>query len=114
MTISKSAVTVLFTAALLALGGCDDKKDESKDGGKDKKADAVAINSPDLCDHMKKNGGKLEGDRCIMRLDGLQLQLGDDDFKPHGECIAKGKKEEDFAACLKAADEASIAKHKAK
>ena len=109
----KSAAYALVTTALLALGACDDKKDESKDGEK-KGADSVAINSPDLCDHMKKNGGKLEGDSCIMRLDGLQIQLGDDDFKKHGECIAKGKKEEDFAACLKAADEASLAKHAAK
>lgn len=114
MTISKSAATILVTTALLALGACDDKKDESKDGDKKKGADTVAINSPDLCDHMKENGGKLKGDRCIMRLDGLQLQLGDDDFKTHGECIGKGKSEEDFAECIKAADKASIAKHKAK
>src|SRR5690606_41576325 len=80
----------------------------------DKKDDPRALTSPTLCDHAKELGyGSLNDEQgCILRLDGLQIQLGAEDWKTHGKCIQGASSTDAVEACLKAADEASLAKAK--
>lgn len=108
---------LLLLSVLLVAPACDDKaaKDEKSDKKADKKDDALALTSPTLCKHVAELGyGSLrDEDGCIMRLDGLQIQLGPDDWKTHGKCIEAAGSTDAVEACLKTADEASLAKHKA-
>lgn len=108
---------LLLSVLLVSALACDDKaaKDEKSDKKDEKKDDARALTSPTLCEHVKELGyGSLrDEDGCVMRLDGLQIQLGPDDWKTHGKCIQAASSTDAVEACLKAADEASLAKHKA-
>jgi hypothetical protein len=108
--LSTLLLSVLFVFTTAA---CDDKKKDDKK--EDKKDGPLALKSPTLCDHVKELGyGSLTDEQgCIMRLDGLQIQLGDDDWKTHGKCIQGASSTDAVEACLKAADEASLAKAKA-
>ena len=111
--LSTLLLSVLFVSTTAA---CDDKKKDEKSEKKDDKDGPLALKSPTLCDHVKELGyGSLTDEQgCIMRLDGLQIQLGDDDWKTHGKCIQGAASTDAVEACLKTADEASLAKFKAK
>jgi len=109
-------LVLLASVLLVPVAAC--KGDEAKDdkGAKqdDKKDDPRALTSPTLCDHAKELGyGSLNDEQgCILRLDGLQIQLGAEDWKTHGKCIQGASSTDAVEACLKAADEASLAKAK--
>jgi hypothetical protein len=113
LALSPLLLSLLFVSA----AACKDE--EAKDDKSDKKAekpdDSRAVATPTLCDHVKGLGyGSLRDEQgCIMRLDGLQIQLGRDDWKTHGKCIADAGSTDAVEACLKTADEASLAKAKA-
>jgi hypothetical protein len=100
--------SLLLASAAACSGG--DGKTAAKDN-------SLALSSPKLCEHLKTLehpalGG--DDDRCVMRLDGLQIQLGQDDWKPHGKCIADATTAVAVDDCLKKADEASLARASAK
>lgn len=110
-----SVLSVLLGFSVAACKG-DEAKDEKSASKDEKKQDgALALTSPTLCDHAKELGyGSLRDEQgCILRLDGLQIQLGPDDWKTHGKCIQGAASTDAVEACLKAADEASLAKAKA-
>lgn len=106
-------ISILFVSASACKG--DEAKDDKGDKKADKKDGPLALTSPTLCDHAKELGyGSLRDEQgCIMRLDGLQIQLGEADWKTHGKCIQAATSTDAVEGCLKAADEASLAKHKA-
>lgn len=109
--------TLLISIALVSTAACkgDEAKDDKADKKDDKKDGPLALTSPTLCDHVKELGyGSLRDEQgCIMRLDGLQIQLGEEDWKTHGKCIQGASSTDAVEACLTAADEASLAKAKA-
>lgn len=97
---------------LLSLAACS-----GGDGKTAAKPDGLALSSPKLCEHLKAINHPALGsdnDRCVMRLDGLQIQLGQDDWKPHGKCISDATTATAVDDCLNKADEASLAKANAK
>lgn len=103
------ALCSLLLASTTACSG-DGNKTATKDDG-------LALSSPKLCEHLKKLSHPALGadnDRCVMRLDGLQIQLGPDDWKTHGKCIADATTAVAVDDCLKKADEASLARASAK
>ena len=109
---------ILLSLALLSPAlACKDKEGEGdKKGDAKKKDDALVLTSPTLCKHIAELGHEKLADEtsCIMRLDGLQIQLGQEDWKTHGRCIADAKAGADVDNCLNAADKASLEKSKAK
>ena len=109
--------TLRISTLLVSTFACkgDEAKDDKSEKKDDKKDGALALTSPTLCDHVKELGyGSLRDEQgCIMRLDGLQIQLGEADWKTHGKCIQAASSTDAVEACLKAADEASLAKAKA-
>jgi hypothetical protein len=105
---SLALYSLLLISAVACSGG--DGKTAAKDDG-------LALTSPKLCEHLKKLSHPALGsdnDRCVMRLDGLQIQLGRDDWKTHGKCIGDATTAVAVDDCLKKADEASLAKASAK
>ena len=94
-------------AAAFAVSACN--KDKGESAGK--ASDSLALTSPTLCKHAMSLDESLEEMSCIMRLDGLQIQLGDD-WEQHGTCIAKAAGQADYKACLSAADTFSLEKSK--
>lgn len=99
----------LLLASVTACSGGDGKTAAKDDG--------LALSSPKLCEHLKKLSHPALGndnDRCVMRLDGLQIQLGQDDWKTHGKCIGDATTAVAVDECLKKADETSLARASAK
>ena len=100
-----SSATIVLALGALSFTACS--KDEAGSKGASK---GVALTSPDLCEHVMSLDKELDESRCIMRLDGLQLQLGEDDWKAHGSCIAKVTSKAEYDSCLAAADAFSMKK----
>jgi hypothetical protein len=106
--------TSLALCSLLLLSAAACSGGDGKTAAKD---DGLALASPSLCEHLKALKHPALGEdenRCVMRLDGLQIQLGRDDWKTHGKCIRDATTAVAVDDCLKNADEASLARASAK
>lgn len=96
----------------LATSACSKDKSESKSKSS-ASSGARALSSPTLCEHVMTLDMELEESSCIMKLDGLQIQLGDEGWKIHGSCIANAGSKADYESCIATADKASIEKFNA-
>lgn len=114
--------TALFIALLacllsLALVACEDKKEDTPEKTEGaSKSSALATTSPTVCDHIKEVGDAAAYDeqRCIMRLDALQMHVGKEDWTAvHAKCLLDATDQAAVDACLAAADQAAADKAKA-
>ena len=94
----RTAILCVSLAAAFSVSAVACGKDKGESAPADKSSDSLALTSPTLCEHAMSLDKALDETRCITRLDGLQIQLGDDDWKPHGTCIAKATSQAEYEA----------------